>query len=160
MTKKYVFGMLAFFFLAWAVIVDNAVLPHQDRLKQDVGIYSRYRVSKQAKSGPLKDELIIYAVVQNKQQLYYMDYTPQSEWALESLEQGVPVQLRYANGFPKVWKPYLYEVHSQGVPVVSYSSFDRAARQKEVWKVTGMIGGAFIILFLVGLIKKPKKRKN
>ena len=64
--KKYLLGMFVLCFCIWAVVVDNLFLPSEGKLRQDVGVYTRYRVKKWQQGGKLDiidDELMIYAVV-------------------------------------------------------------------------------------------------
>jgi hypothetical protein len=148
-------------FFVWAVVVDNVVLPSKEVLKQDVGEYTRYRVRKWSKGSKLDlidDELMIYAVVKNREQLYYMDYKPHFEITLESLPPGTPLQLRYDNRFPKFWKRHLYDLRSSGVTVMGYSPAHLILKQREIWKFTGIMGGIYLILVVLGLISKPAKR--
>ncbi len=159
MRKQYLFGMFVLCFFVWAVVVDNAVLPSNDSLSQDVGAYSRYRVKKWGAGGKLdllQDELLIYAVVKDREQLYYMEYTPNFEASLKYLEKGTPVQLRHTNRFPKFWKRHLYDLRIQGISQLSYSPAHLMIRQKEIWKFTGIMGGVFLVLAVLGLLNKPR----
>ena len=155
------FGMFLLCFFVWAVVVDNMVMPNMANLKQDVGQYTRFRVKQWDKGGKLDlldDELLIYAVVDNREQLYYIDYKPHFKQTLESLPAGSPVQLRYVNGFPKFWKRQLYEIRQSGIPFLSYSSAHLYLQQKEIWKFTGIMGGVYALLVVLGLINKPRRR--
>ena len=68
MKKQYMFVMFILCFCVWTVVVDNVILPSDDRLQQDVGQYTRYRVKKWRGDGSLdfmKDELMVYAHVKS-----------------------------------------------------------------------------------------------
>jgi hypothetical protein len=145
----------------WAIAVDNLVLPSMDSLHQDVGAYNRYRVkewSKGKKWDFISDELLVYAIVKNREQLYYIDYTPQFEATLKYLPQGTPVQLRYVRSFPKFWKRHLYDMRSNGISVMSYSPGYMIQKQKEIWKITGIMGGVYLIIVVLGFLNKPRPR--
>jgi hypothetical protein len=162
MKKQYMVTVFLLCFLVWAVVIDNAVLPSLKSLKQDVGTYTRYRVKKWDKGGKLdllKDELLVYAVVKNREQLYYMDYKPHFEQTLKSLAPGTPLQLRYANRFPKFWKRHLYDLRNSGIPVLGYSPGHMITKQKEIWKFTGIMAGAFLFLAVLGFVNKPSWKK-
>lgn len=161
MSKQYLIGMFALCLFVWAILVDNAVLPPMNALKLDSGAYSRYRVKKWDQGGKLDflgDELLIYAVVKNREQLYYMDYKPNFEFTLKRLEQGTPVQMRYVNRFPKFWKRELYDVRANGVSALHYAPAQLKEKQKKIWKISGIMGGIFIFLVLVGRLSKPRKK--
>lgn len=161
MKKQYMFGMFALCFCIWAVVVDQMVLPGDDQLRQDVGAYSRYRVKKWSKDGRfdlLSDQLLIYVVVKNREQLYYMDYKSYFESSLKVLPKDTPVQVRYDRRFPKIWKKCVYELRANGIPVVRYSAAQLFQRQREIWKFTGIMGGVFLLLAVLGLINKPRPR--
>ncbi|MCF7817505.1 MAG: hypothetical protein K9M54_06465 [Kiritimatiellales bacterium] len=161
MKKQYMFGMFALCFCIWAVVVDQMVLPGENQLRQDVGAYSRYRVKHWSKNGKLdllQDQLLVYVVVKNREQLYYMDSKPYFESSLKSLAKGTPVQVRYDVRFPKVWKKCVYEVRANGVPVVRYSAAQLFQKQREIWKFTEIMGGVFLLLAILGLINKPRPR--
>jgi len=148
-------------FFIWAVVVDNAVLPDMRSLKQDVGQYTRYRVRHWDKGGKfdiLGDELLVYAIVKNREQLYYINYKPHFEQILRTLPEGTVLQLRYVNAFPKFWKRQLYDIRSNGVSFMSYSSANLILEQREIWKFTGIMGGVFLGLVVLGFINKPKRR--
>jgi hypothetical protein len=160
MKKQYMIGMFALCFCIWAIVVDNAVLPPMNALSQDVGAYSRYRVKTWNRDGKLdilQDELLIYAVVKNREQLYYMEYKPYFESSLKHMEQGTPVQLRYVNRFPKFWKRHLYDLRINGQSVLRYAPGQLIQKQKEIWKFTGIMGGIFLFLAFLGLINKPRR---
>lgn len=161
MKKQYMFGMFALCFCIWTVVVDQMVLPGENQLRQDVGAYSRYRVKHWSKNGKLdllQDQLLVYVVVKNREQLYYMDYKPYFESSLKGLAQGTPVQLRYDRRFPKIWKRHVYELRSNGIPVVRYSAAQLFQKQREIWKFTEIMGGVFLLLAVLGLINKPRPR--
>jgi hypothetical protein len=152
------FGMFMLCFFVWVMVVDNAVLPSSDRCKQDVGVYTRYRVKKWAQSDRLDlltDELLVYAVVKNREQLYYLDYKPQFEIALKNIPEGTPLQLRYVHGFPKIWKRSLYDIRINGVSHVRYSTYALKEKQAAIWKFTGIMAGIYVFLVLLGLVNKP-----
>jgi len=158
---QYVVGMFILCFFAWAVVVDNAVIPSNAHLRQDVGEYTRYRVKKWSQGGRfdlLRDELLVYAVVKNREQLYYMEHKPHFEHALKTMQPGTSVQLRYAKAFPKFWKRHLYELRIGGRSVLRYSAPQLAEMQRETWKFTGIMGGIFLFLALLGFIGKPRLR--
>lgn len=161
MSKRYLFGMFLLCFFVWAVVVDNVVLPSKNSLKQDVGEFSRYRVKKWSKGSKIdfiKDELMVYAIVKNREQLYYMEYKLHFEQTLKSLPKGTPLQLRYASRVPKFWKRHLYDLRSTGISVLSYSTGHMATKQREIWKFTGIMVGIFLFLAGLGLINKPRTK--
>ncbi len=161
MNAKYYVMMFALCFLVWIVLVDNAVLPDMKELKQDNGAYTRYRVkhwNKGRKLDLVQDELLIYAIVDNREQLYYMEYKPHFEATLRSLPEFTPLQLRYVHRFPKFWKRHLYEIRSSGSAVMGYSSYYLQQKQEEIWKTTGVMGGIYLVLVVLGLLNRPKRR--
>lgn len=158
---KYIFGMFVLCLFVWSVAVDNAVMPKNDKLKQDVGAFSRYRVkewNKTRKINVLKDQLLIYAIVDNREQLYYMDRYAYLEATLKNIPQGTPVQLRYATRFPKFWKKHVYDIRSYGQSILHYSPAQLIQRQKEINKSAMVMGGAFLVLVVLGFINKPRRR--
>ncbi len=160
MKRQYMFNMFLLCFCVWAVVVDNVILPSQKSLKQDVGQYTRYRVKKWKTPGKLDlihDELLVYAIVDNRERLYYMNYKPHFEATLKSLPAGTPVQLRYVNRFPKFWKKHMYDLRNSGIPVLSYSAAYLITEQREIWKFTGIMGGVYLIFVVLGLLNKPKR---
>lgn len=161
MNKQYVIGMFALCFFVWAIVVDNVVLPPMNNLKQDAGVYSRYRVKKWNQSGKLDllgDELLVYAVVKNREQLYYIDYKPNFEFTLQRMQEGTPVQMRYVNRFPKFWKRELYDVRVSGLSALHYAPTQLKEKQKDIWKFTGIMGGIFLFLMVIGLVAKPRRK--
>ncbi len=156
--KKYLLGMFILCFFVWGVVVDNVVLPSDNQLKQDVGVYTRYRVKKWQKGSKLdiiQDELMIYAIVKNREQLYYMEHKSYFENTLKNLPEGTPVQLRYVRRFPKVWKRHLYDLREGGIPIISYSAAQLFQKQRQIWKFTGIMGGIFLILAALGRVAHP-----
>lgn len=161
MTRQYLFMMFLLCFCVWAVVVDNLILPGGTELKQDVGQFTRYRVKKWTQGKKvefLKDELMVYAVVKNREQIYYIDYKPQFEATLKQLPKGTPLQLRYVNRVPKFWKRHLYDLRSSGTSVLSYSPAYLITHQREIWKFTGIMAGIYLFLIVIGFIKKPGRR--
>ena len=159
--KKYIWSVFILCFFVWAVIVDNVVLPANNQLKQDVGVYTRYRVKEWHKGEKLNiipDELMIYAVVKNREQLYYMEHKTYFENSLKNLPEGTPVQLRYARRFPKLWKRHLYALQERGIPIVRYSSAQLLQKQQQIWKFSGIMGSIFLGLTAVGWIGKPRQK--
>jgi hypothetical protein len=159
--KKYLLGMFIMCFFAWGVVVDNLILPSDLRLKQDVGSYTRYRVKKWEtgkKYDIIQDEIMIYAVVKNRELLYYMDHKSYFENTLKNLPEGTPVQLRYVRRFPKVWKRQLYDVRQNGIPIVRYSAAQLRQEQRKIWKFTGIMCCVYLVLAAVGYIGKPRKK--
>lgn len=159
--RKYLLSMFILCFFVWGVVVDNMVLPAEDQLRQDVGSYTRYRVKKWQKGSKLdiiQDELMIYAIVKNREQLYYMEYKSYFENTLKNLPAGTPVQLRYVRRFPKVWKRHIYDLREGGIPVVRYSAAQLFQKQREIWKFTGIMTGIFLVLAVVGKIGHPRQR--
>lgn len=159
--KKYLLSMFILCFCIWAVVVDNAVLPGGNQLKQDVGSYTRYRVKKWTKGSKLdviEDELLVYAVVKNREQLYYMEHKSYFEHTLKNLPSGTPVQLRYARRFPKFWKRHLYDLRKGGIPLVRYSSAQLLQKQRAIWKFTGIMAGVYLGLVALGFINKSRER--
>jgi hypothetical protein len=162
MTKQYVLGLFIVFFITWAFVVDNLVLPSFGQMKSDAGVYTRYRVkqwNKPGKSGPLEDELLIYAVVKNRENLYYIDKRLGFEERLKGLEEGTAIQLGYVSRFPKPWKRKLYDLRVGGSSLIGYGPQQLKEKQKEIWKFTGIMGGAYFVVLFVGLIKKPRRQK-
>ncbi|MEE9369801.1 MAG: hypothetical protein V3V05_13215 [Pontiella sp.] len=163
MDRKTIFMKFLLCFCVWGVAVDNVILPKLTALKQDVGQYTRYRVKKWDKSNKfevLENELMVYAIVKNREQLYYMNYKPHFEATLKSLSPGTPLQLRYDMQFPKFWKRHLYDLRSFGISILSYSPAYMILHQREIWKFTGIMGGVFLFLVALGLIKKPVRKKS
>jgi hypothetical protein len=161
MKKEYMFGTFMLCFCVWVVVVDQVVLPKEGQLHQEVGEYSRYRVRSWSKDGKidiLKDQLLVYAVVKNRERLYYMDYKPYFESSLKRLPKGTHVQLRFDRRFPKIWKKHLYELRANGVPVARYSAAQLYQKQREIWKFTGIMGGVYLAFVVLGLINKPRRR--
>ncbi|MCK5676595.1 MAG: hypothetical protein KAH99_06225, partial [Verrucomicrobia bacterium] len=151
--KKYVLSIFILCFFVWGVVVDNVVLPSGNQLRQDVGSYTRYRVKKWQKGSKLdviQDELMVYAIVKNREQLYYMEHKTYFENTLKSLPEGTPVQLRYVRRFPKLWKRHLYDLREGGIPIIRYSAYQLKEKQKEIWKFTGIMAGIFLALAGVG----------
>jgi hypothetical protein len=158
--KEYSFGMFILCFLIWGFVVDQAVLPGNKDMRQNTGTYTRYRVRKLSQGGKLgflEDQLMIYAVVKNRERIYYMEYMPGFESALKRLPKGTPISILWARRFPKVWKNHIYEIQESRRPILRYSSFHLQEKQAEIWKFTGVIGGVFLILMVLGLINKPAK---
>jgi len=159
--KKYLLNMFILCFCVWAVVVDNAIIPGENQLKQDVGSYTRYRVKKWAKGGKLdviEDELLVYAIVKNREQLYYMEHKSYFENTLKNLPQGTSVQLRSARRFPKFWKRHLYDMREGGIPVIRYSAGQLIQKQRAIWKFTGIMGGVYLVLVALGFINKSRAR--
>lgn len=159
--KKYQLGMFVLCLFVWAVVVDNMIIPSENQLKQDVGTYTRYRIKKWEKGGKLdfiSDELMIYAVVKNREQLYYMEHKSYFENTLKNLPAGTPVQLRYVRRFPKFWKRHIYDLRESGIPIIRYSAAVLHQKQREIWKFTGIMGGVFLILSAVGWVGRPRKK--
>ena len=159
--RKYVLSMFILCFFVWGVVVDNVVIPSDDQLHQDVGSYTRYRVKQWDKGGKLdviSNELLIYAIVKNREQLYYMEHKSYFENSLKNLPAGTPVQLRYVRRFPKFWKRHIYDLREGGIPIVRYSAAQLFQKQREIWKFTGIMGGIFLALAAVGMIGQPRRR--
>lgn len=161
MKKQYMFVMFILCFSVWALIVDNAVLPAGDGMKQDNGQYSRYRVKEWSKSGKLdfiEDELLVYVVVKNREQCYYMDRRSYFENSLKNLPAGTDVQVRYVNRFPKFWKRHMYDLRIGGVSKISYPSALLAEKQRGILKFTGIMVGVFLLLAVLGMVNKPRRK--
>ena len=159
--RKYLLSMFILCFFVWGVVVDNVVIPAGDQLRQDVGSYTRYRVKKWQKGGKLdviQNELLIYAIVKNREQLYYMEHKSYFENSLKNLPAGTPVQMRYVRRFPKFWKRHIYDLREGGIPIVRYSAAQLHQKQQEIWKFTGIMGGIFLALAVVGMIGRPRRR--
>ena len=159
--KKYLLGMFILCFFVWGVVVDNVLLPSEKQLRQDVGVYTRHRVKKWQKGGKLdiiQNELMIYAVVKNREQLYYMEHKTYFENSLKNLPEGTPVQLRYVRRFPKFWKRHIYDLREGGIPIIRYSAYQLEEKQKEIWKFTGIMAGVFLALAVVGWIGHPRQK--
>ena len=160
MKKQYMFGMFILCFCVWTVVVDNAILPSDKNLPQDVGQYTRYRVKKWNKGNKfdiIQDELLIYVIVKNREQLYYMEHKSYFENSLKNLPSGTPVQLRYVRRFPKIWKRHIYDLREGGIPVIRYSAYQLKEKQKEIWKFTGIMTGVFLALAVDGWIGHPRR---
>jgi hypothetical protein len=161
MKKQYTFVVFLICFFVWAVVVDNAVIPKMDNLRQLTGSFTRYRVKELDKSGKLhllKDELLIYARVKEREEFFYIERTPYFEATLKNLQPGDLLELRYSQAFPKVWKRSLYDVRVDGRSILRYSPQQLAEKQKFIWKFSGIIGGAFLLLAFIGMINKPRRR--
>lgn len=161
MKRQYMFVMFMLCFFVWAMVVDNMVLPSPNGCRQDVGVYTRYRVKKWTKGRKLElltDELLVYAIVKDRERLYYIEYKPHFEAALKGLEQGTPVQLRAVNRFPKFWKRSLYDLRVDGVSALRYSQFQLDTKQKQIWKFSGIMAGIFAFLAVLGMINKPRPK--
>jgi hypothetical protein len=161
MSRKYRFGMFILCFFIWAVVVDNVVLPSDDSLHQANGSYTRYRVKKWEKGGKfdlIKNELLIYAIVKNREKLFYMEYKPHFKATLENLPAGTPVQMRFHTGFPKVWKKHVYSINEGGIPILRYSAAQMFQKQRAIWKFSGIMAGIYLILLVLGLINKPRRK--
>ncbi len=159
--RKYLLSMFILCFSVWGVIVDNVVIPSDAQLRQDVGSYTRYRVKtweKGSKFDVIRDELMIYAIVKNREQLYYMEHKSYFENSLKNLPQGTPVQLRYVRRFPKVWKRHIYDLREGGIPIVRYSAAQLVQKQREIWRFTGIMSGIFLALAGVGWIGRPRQK--
>lgn len=142
-------------FFVWAVVVDNAILPSDKQLRQDNGVYTRFKVKnwqKGSKLDVIKDELMIYAVVDNREQLYYMDYNFNFANSLKNLPPGVNVQMRYVRRFPKYWKRHLYNLRTDGISRLSYNNYQLQTKQKEILKFTGIMAGIYLILAVAGFV--------
>jgi hypothetical protein len=161
MSRQYKMGMFILCFCIWAVVVDNVVIPSDDLLRQDNGAFTRYRVKKWQKGGKfdiIKDELMIYVISQNREKLYYMEYKPHFEATLKNMPEGSSVQVRYSMGFPKVWKKHVYSLNNGGIPIMRYSSTVLLQKQRDIWKFTGIMGGIYLGLLVLGWISKPRKK--
>jgi hypothetical protein len=159
--KKYLFSMFILCFFVWGVVVDNLIIPGEDKLRQDVGVYTRYRVKhwqKGTKLDLIKDELMIYAIVKNREQLYYMDYKTWFENALKSQPEGSPVQMRYVRRFPKFWRRQMYDLREGGIPIIRYSPTQLRQKQQDVWKFTAIMSGVFLILAVLGWVGRPRRK--
>ena len=161
MSRQYRFGMFVLCFCIWAVVVDNVLLPSDDVLHQSNGTYTRYRVKKWDQGGKLDiipNELMVYVVVKNREKLFYMEHKPYFEAALKNLPAGTPVQVRYHTGFPKVWKKHVYSLNQGGLPIMRYSAAQLLQKQRAIWKFTGIMGGIYLILLVLGFISKPRRK--
>ena len=159
MSKSYLFNMFILCFCIWAVVVDNVLLPDEKQLKQDIGQFSRYRVkewNKGRKLDIIDNELLIYVVVKNREQLYYMEHKLNYEAALNYLAPGAPLQVRYNRGFPKFWKRHVYSIRQNGLPVVSYSpAHVRSGAVASIYSSPVDIGRHLAMLINQALKKKP-----
>ena len=106
----------------------------------------------------VSDELLVYAIVDNREQLYYIERSPHFETTLKYLPEGTPVQLRHVNRFPKFWKRHMYDLRETGIPIIRYSAYQLAEKQKEIWKFTGIMGGVFAALAVVGWIGHSRRK--
>lgn len=163
MKKEFVFLMFCLCFCFWVIVVDNLMMPDLRNLNQDNGLYSRYKIRKAIKDGDLdlmKDKILIYAHVKDRERFYYIDHTPFFEATLNKLEPGTRIKLRYTKAFPKFWQKTLYDVQVGEVPVLRYSQATLDERQAFNWIFTGIIGGIFIVLSGLGLVVKPRKKNK
>jgi hypothetical protein len=145
----------------WTLVVDNLFIPSFNDTVQDNGEYTRYRVKKWDNGktfGLLKDEIMVYAIVRNRERLYYIQYQPHLEQVFKDLQKGSPVQLRYVKRFPKFWKKNLYDLRVNGLTMARYSAHQIKSKQEDVWKFTGIMGGVYLFLVILGLINKPRRR--
>jgi hypothetical protein len=159
--RKYLLGMFILCFFAWGVVVDNLILPADDQLKQDVGGYTRFRIKKWEtgkKYDIIKDEILVYAIVKNREQLYYMDHKSYFENTLRNLPEGSLVQLRYVRRLPKFWKRQLYDLRQGGIPIIRYSTAQLDQEQEKIWEFTAIMGGVFLALAVVGWIGRPRQK--
>jgi hypothetical protein len=161
MKKQYTLVVFMVCFFVWAVVVDNAILSKMESLQRLSGSFTRYRVKELNRGGKLhllKDELIIYARIKDREEFFYIERTPYFEATLKNLQPGDPLDLRFSKGFPKVWKRNLYDVRVGGNSILRYSPQHLAEKQKFIWKFTGSIAGAFFLLTILGMINKPRRR--
>ena len=161
MNKQYLFSMFVLCFFIWAVLVDNLVLPSDDALHQNNGTYTRYRVKKWDQGGKLdliKDEILVYAIVNNRERHYYLAHKPYFEATLKNLPEGTPIQIRYKNGFPKIWKKSVYSLNKGGIPFLRFSSAQMLQQQRATWKLSGIMVGVYLFLVGLGFINKPKRK--
>jgi len=161
MKKQYVAVVFLLCFFVWAVVIDHAVLPSTNNLRERTGTYSRYTVKEWSQGGKfnlLKDQILIYAHVKDHEEFYYLDYTPYFEQALRNIQPGTRIQLRYAQRFPKVWKKQLYDVKVDGRSVMWFNPAQLKEKQKFVWKFSGIMAGAFALLAVLGMINKPRRK--
>jgi hypothetical protein len=161
MMRKYLLGMFILCFFVWGVVVDNLILPAEDQLKQDVGGYTRFRIKKWEtgkKYDIIQDEIMVYASVKNREQIYYMDHKSYFENTLRNLPEGTLVQLRYVRRFPKFWKRQLYDLRQGGIPMIRYSAAQLHQEQREIWKFTGIMAGVFLALAVVGWVGRPRQK--
>lgn len=165
MRKRTVFSLFVVCCVLWAVIVDNVVLPSSGQLVKEEAHFTRYtfkRISHPTREEPFKDELVIHAVVEGyKELLYYIDNRPGFEARLNQIEAATPVELYYANRFPKIWKRKLYEMRINDQLIVGFSPVQLEAMQKRVWILTGGMGVIYLVLMLFGaIVLRPRKRKR
>lgn len=163
MKKEFMFLMFALCFAVWVIVVDNVLIPVHDGLLQKRGLYSRYRIKEWKGDGKLdlvKDKIIIYAHSDHAEDFYYLEYKPHFVAALMNLQPGETITLKYSQGFPKVWQRTVYEVERGGLPVLRFSGFELKQKQAFVWKFTGIMGAAFLVLSLLGFLNKPKSKKR
>lgn len=161
MGAKYYIVMFALCLFVWAILVDNIIVPGKDELRQDVGAYTRYRVKKWNKGGKLDivpDEVLVYAIVDNREQLYYMEHKAYFEATLNTFPEYMPVQLRYVHRVPKFWKRQLYDIRTEGRSLLTFSSYDLEQQQKENWKISGIMGGVYLVLVVLGWIGRPRNK--
>ena len=74
------------------------------------------------------------------------------------LPAGTPVQLRYVRRFPKFWKRHLYDMREAGIPIIRYSAAQLHEKQKEIWKISGIMGGIYLVVAIMGWIGRPRRR--
>jgi len=163
MKKEFMFLMFALCLSVWVIVVDNVFIPGFDHLTQKRGLYSRYRIKEWKGDGKLdlvKDKIIIYAHSDHAEEFYYLEYKPHFVAAMNNLQAGETITLKYSQGFPKIWQRTLYEIEQGGLPVLRYSEVDLNQKQTFIWKFTGIMGGVFLILCLLSFLNKPKWNKR
>ena len=159
MTRNYYIGVFFLCFFTWVILVDNAIIPGPNDMRNDPGTYTRYRIKKWSQGGKLDlvpDEILVYAIVHEREQIYYIESRPHFIAALDNLPAGTPVQIRYVRSFPKYWKRQLYDLRVGGGSAVSYSRFYLVEKQREIWKITGIAAGVFVLLAIVGMVSKKR----
>lgn len=163
MKKEFIFLMFALCFAVWVIVVDNLIIPDSANLMRKNALYSRYRIKEWKGDGKydlIKDKIIIYGHSKNAEEFYYLEYKPHYEQALKGLAPGTPVSIRYSKGFPKVWQRTVYEIQSGDLPILRFSGAMLKERQAFNWKFSGIMGGAFLLLSLLGFLNKPKSKRR
>ena len=149
-------------FFVWAVVVDTVFIPKSNHLSRRSGTYSRYRVKqwggKVGRVDLMKDELLVYAHIKGREQLFYVERKPHFEAVLGSLNSGSSIQIRYFKGFPKIWKKELYELQVDGYAAIRYSPVLLKEKQIKVLKFSGIMVGIFLFLAALGFVNKPRRK--
>ncbi|MDF7825108.1 hypothetical protein P4B35_13880 [Pontiellaceae bacterium B12227] len=162
MKKSVLLLMFILCFGVWAIVVDNLIVPSPHMLEVEKGRFAEFTVKERKFDGRvdlLKDKLLIAAEVEGKNRYFMLDRTGMFETALRLIPEGTEIELRYSRSFPKFWQRTLYEIRVIGFPVISYTDDYLKQEQAFIYKFTGAIGGLFLLLCYLGLMKKNRRKK-